>query len=68
MVADPRNHLDESRNVPSRLGSSSVIVVGIAGVVGVLVAILSMATGFRLALNSTGKRGSCDRAARRLGR
>ncbi len=42
------------RNLPSRLGSSSVIVVGIAGVVCVLVSILAMATGFRAALESTG--------------
>ncbi len=42
------------RNLPSRLGSSSVIVVGIAGVVAVLVSILAMATGFRAALESTG--------------
>jgi putative ABC transport system permease protein len=47
------------RNLPSRLGASSVIVVGIAGVVGVLVAILSMAIGFRTALENT---GSPDRA------
>lgn len=42
------------RNLPSRLGSSSVIIVGIAGVVAVLVSILAMATGFRAALESTG--------------
>jgi putative ABC transport system permease protein len=42
------------RNVPSRIGASSVIVVGIAGVVAVLVSILAMATGFRAALESTG--------------
>jgi putative ABC transport system permease protein len=47
------------RNLPSRLGSSSVIVVGIGGVVAVLVSILAMATGFRTALKST---GSPDRA------
>jgi len=41
------------RNLPLRLGSSSVIVVGIAGVVAVLVSILAMATGFRAALEST---------------
>ena len=41
------------RNLPSRLGSSSVIVVGIAGVVAVLVSILAMAIGFRAALEST---------------
>ena len=33
-------------NLPSRLGSSSVIIVGIAGVVAVLVGLLSMAAGF----------------------
>jgi len=47
------------RNLPSRLGSSSVIVVGIAGVVGVLVGILSMAAGFTDALESAGR---ADRA------
>ena len=41
------------RNLPSRIGSSSVIVVGIAGVVGVMVAILAMAGGFRSALENT---------------
>ena len=35
------------KNLPSRLGSSLVIVVGIAGVVGVMVVILAMAAGFR---------------------
>jgi len=43
------------RNLGSRLGSSSVIVVGIAGVVGVLVGLLSMASGFSAALQSTSK-------------
>lgn len=43
------------RNVPSRLGTSMVIVVGIAGVVGVLVALLSMAAGFEATLASTGR-------------
>jgi putative ABC transport system permease protein len=42
------------RNVRSRLGSSSVIVVGIAGVVGVLVALLAMGAGFRAALERSG--------------
>ncbi len=42
------------RNLPARLGSSSVIVVGIAGVVGVLIAILSMAAGFQGTLNRGG--------------
>ena len=43
------------QNLGSRLGSSSVIVVGIAGVVGVLVGLLSMASGFSAALQSTSK-------------
>ncbi len=47
------------RNLPSRLGSSSVIVVGIAGVVGVLVAILAMAVGFAATLE---RGGADDRA------
>ncbi|MDE0692689.1 MAG: ABC transporter permease [Gammaproteobacteria bacterium] len=42
------------RNVRSRLGSSSVIVVGIAGVVGVLIALLAMAAGFRATLETGG--------------
>lgn len=42
------------RNVSSRLGSSSVIVVGIAGVVAVLVALLAMGAGFRGALERSG--------------
>ena len=47
------------RSVPSRLGTSMVIVIGIAGVVGVLVALLSMAKGFELTLATTGR---ADRA------
>ncbi len=43
------------RSIPSRLGSSLVIVIGIAGVVGVLVALLSMAAGFEATLASTGR-------------
>jgi len=37
-----------------RLGSSSVVVVGIAGVVGVLIALLAMAAGFEATLLQTG--------------
>ena len=40
--------------LPQRLGASSVIVVGIAGVVGVLVAMLAMGEGFRATLATTG--------------
>jgi putative ABC transport system permease protein len=40
--------------IPQRLGSSSVVVVGIAGVVGVLVALLAMGEGFQATLKQTG--------------
>jgi putative ABC transport system permease protein len=40
--------------LPQRLGSSTVVVVGIAGVVGVLVALLAMGTGFEEILKQTG--------------
>lgn len=40
--------------IPQRLGSSSVIVVGIAGVVGVFVALLAMGAGFESMLRQTG--------------
>ena len=46
-------------NLPSRLGSSSVIIVGIAGVVAVLVGLLSMASGFTQSLEEAGR---ADRA------
>lgn len=41
--------------LPQRLGTSLVIVIGIAGVVGVLLSVLAMATGFQKTLSSTGK-------------
>ena len=47
------------RSIPSRLGTSMVVVIGIAGVVGVMVALLSMARGFEKTLQSTGR---ADRA------
>jgi len=40
--------------IPQRLGATSVVVVGIAGVVGVLVALLAMAQGFESTLKSAG--------------
>lgn len=40
-------------SLPQRWGASSVIVVGIAGVVGVLVAMLAMGEGFQATLNNT---------------
>ena len=42
------------RTVPQRLGSSVVAIVGIAGVVVVLVAVLSIAEGFRAAMQDAG--------------
>ncbi len=43
------------RSVRLRLGSSSVIVIGIAGVVGVLISILSMVSGMSQMMTSGGR-------------
>jgi putative ABC transport system permease protein len=43
------------RTLPQRAGSSSVIVIGIAGVVAVLVSVLAMATGFRHTMADSGR-------------
>lgn len=40
------------KSIPARLGTSMVAVVGVAGVVAVLVAVLSMARGFETTLQS----------------
>ncbi len=42
-------------SLPTRLGSSLVIVIGVAGVVGVLTALLAMADGFQSTLTSAGR-------------
>jgi putative ABC transport system permease protein len=42
------------RTIPQRLGSSGVAIVGIAGVVIVLVSVLSIAQGFAAAMEGTG--------------
>jgi putative ABC transport system permease protein len=47
------------RNLPKRIGPSLVIVVGIAGVVGVLLSVLAMAVGFSQTIAGA---GSPDRA------
>lgn len=47
------------RTVPQRLGSSIVAIIGIAGVVVVLVAVLSIAEGFSAAMRGA---GAADRA------
>ncbi len=44
--------------LPQRWGASSVIVIGIAGVVGVLVAMLAMGEGFKATLDNTGSEGT----------
>jgi putative ABC transport system permease protein len=45
------------RTIPQRLGSSLVAIIGIAGVVVVLVAVLSIAEGFRAAMQGAGSPG-----------
>ena len=47
------------QTLPQRAGASSVIVIGIAGVVAVLVSVLAMSLGFRHTLADTGR---ADRA------
>jgi putative ABC transport system permease protein len=64
------------RNLPARLGTSLVAVVGIGGVVAVLVSLLSMGEGFRAALDLAGRDdvavilrgGSADELSSGLGR
>ncbi|MBP1636528.1 MAG: macB 10 [Acidobacteria bacterium] len=43
------------RTLPGRLAPSAVAIVGMAGVVGVVVAVLSMAEGFRATMANTGR-------------
>ena len=43
------------QTLSQRVGASSVIVIGIAGVVSVLVSVLAMATGFRHTVADTGR-------------
>jgi putative ABC transport system permease protein len=45
------------RSLPQRIGSSSVVVIGIAGVVGVVVSVLTMAGSLSGTLLSTGSAG-----------
>src|ERR1700759_2530410 len=42
------------RSLPQRIGTSSVVVIGIAGVVAVLISVLAMSTGFIRTLEKTG--------------
>ncbi|GFE90764.1 ABC transporter permease [Steroidobacter agaridevorans] len=43
------------RTLPERIGNSLVVVIGIAGVVGVLLAALAVASGFRQTIANTGR-------------
>ncbi len=43
------------QSLPQRVGTSLVVVIGIAGVVGVLVSVLALAEGFRHTLASAGR-------------
>jgi len=43
------------RTIPQRIGNSLVIVIGIAGVVGVLIAVLTVSSGFRQTIANTGR-------------
>jgi putative ABC transport system permease protein len=47
------------RSIPQRLGTSFVIVIGIAGVVGVLLSVLAMSAGLMKTISNTGR---ADRA------
>jgi putative ABC transport system permease protein len=47
------------RSIPRRLGSSLVVVVGMAAVVAVVITVLSMSSGFLQSVNKTGR---ADRA------
>ena len=64
------------RNLPSRVGTSLVAVIGIGGVVAVLVSLLSRGEGFRAALDLSGREdvamilrgGSPDELSSSIGR
>jgi putative ABC transport system permease protein len=64
------------RNLPARIGTSLVAVVGIGGVVAVLVSLLSMGEGFRAAMELSGsdeialvlRGGSSDELSSAFGR
>jgi putative ABC transport system permease protein len=43
------------QTLPQRIGASSVIVIGIAGVVGVMISVLAMSAGFRHTLADSGR-------------
>lgn len=43
------------KSIPQRLGTSFVIVIGIAGVVGVMLSVLAMSTGMLKTISNTGR-------------
>src|ERR1700722_12641543 len=43
------------RSLPQRIGTSSVVIIGIAGVVAVLISVLAMSTGLVKTLQVTGR-------------
>ena len=47
--------LTNLKTLPSRFGASSVVIVGVAGVVFVMTALLAMANGLKETLRSTGE-------------
>ena len=47
-------------SIPQRRGSVAATVIGIAGVVAVLVGVLSIATGFRRAMVNSGSADSAN--------
>ena len=52
-------------SIPQRRGAVAATVIGIAGVVAVLVGVLSMAAGFRQAMTVSGSPDGADRPAQR---
>ena len=56
------------RSVPQRLGSSSVIVIGIAGVVAVIMSVFGLTRSLSDAVLGDGQRGPRNRVARRRDR
>ena len=74
--ADRRRHGDELRSLPQRVGTSLVIVIGIAGVVAVLVSVLAMSTGMLETMENSGRddraivlrNGSASESGSALGR
>ena len=54
------------KTLPTRLWSSLVIVLGVAGVVGVIVSVLAMVTGLAASMEHAGRADRASHSARRL--